>query len=135
MHKDDEAPNGLTPELPADNPGLIRPEHKRKRAVVYARQSTPEQLVRHSGSTDSQLALREQAKRLGWPESLITVIAQDLGLSGRRRLLGGLSELLEMMKREEVGIVLVRDIARLSRDPLDAERFLVAAISAGVSSR
>src|SRR5207249_3605301 len=115
MRKHDDASSGMTPELPAENPSLIRPEHKRKRAVVYARQSTPDQVIRHTGSTDSQLGLREQAKRLGWPESLITVIDQDLGLSGTSsRLRTGFQELLELMKRGEVGIVLVRDIARVS---------------------
>jgi DNA invertase Pin-like site-specific DNA recombinase len=129
----DHETSGLTPELPADNHALIRPEHKRKYAVVYARQSTPDQVLHHSGSTDSQLALREQAKRLGWPESLIKVIDQDLGLSGTSSpQRAGFQDLLAMMKRLEVGIVLVRDIARLSRDPLDAERFLVTAISAEV---
>src|SRR5688572_11398267 len=117
MWEHEETISGLTPELPSDNAGLIRPEHKRKYAVVYARQSTPDQVLHHSGSTDSQLALQEQAKRLGWPESLIKVIDQDLGLSGTSATArAGFQELLEMMKRDEVGLVLVRDIARLSRD-------------------
>jgi DNA invertase Pin-like site-specific DNA recombinase len=36
------------------------------------------------------------------------------------------------MERGEVGIVLVRDASRISRNPLDAERFLSKAMAAGV---
>lgn len=36
------------------------------------------------------------------------------------------------MERGEVGIVLVRDVSRVSRNPLDAERFRSKAMAAGV---
>jgi DNA invertase Pin-like site-specific DNA recombinase len=70
---------------------------------------------------------------LGWPESRIRVIDDDLGASGarpgRRK---GFGEMLELMRSDEVAIVFVTEISRLSRNPLDAEEFLWVAISRGV---
>jgi DNA invertase Pin-like site-specific DNA recombinase len=61
---------------------LIQPHHLTRKAVVYVRQSTPKQLVLHQESTRRQYQLVEQAQRFGWPQPLITVIDDDLGLSG-----------------------------------------------------
>jgi len=36
------------------HPGLIRPEHLQRLAVVYLRQSTPGQVQKHTGSTAAQ---------------------------------------------------------------------------------
>lgn len=113
-------------------PSVIRAEHKRKLAVIYVRQSSPDQVQHHTGSTESQRALAALPLAWGWPESQIRVI-DDLGLSGtssEQRV--GFQQLLELMGRGEVGIVLVRELSRISRDPLDAERFLTRAITFGV---
>jgi DNA invertase Pin-like site-specific DNA recombinase len=109
--------------------GLIRPHHRRRSAIVYLRQSTPGQVEQHFGSTDSQRSLTEVAARLGWPDSLTIVIDDDLGVSGTSTVgRGGFQRLLDMMSRGEIGIVIVRDISRLSREPADSERFLMLAI-------
>lgn len=104
-------------------PSQIRAEHKQKLAVVYVRQSSPDQVRHHTGSTETQRALAELPRRWGWPESRIKVIEDDLGLSGTSSdQRPGFQHLLELMDRGEVGIVLVREMSRLSRDSLDAER-------------
>jgi len=122
---DDQASNS--------SPRPIRAEHKKKLAVVYIRQSSPDQVRNHTGSTESQRALAELPLRWGWPASLIRIIGEDLGLSGTSSdQRTGFQELLEMMDRGEVGLVLVRELSRLSRDPLDAEIFLTKAIRYGV---
>ena len=41
--------------------------HRRRRAVVYVRQSTPMQLERNHESRPRQYALRQRAIELGWP--------------------------------------------------------------------
>jgi DNA invertase Pin-like site-specific DNA recombinase len=114
---------------PADVPSVIRSHHRQRLAEVYVRQSSEQQVRDHIGSTEAQRDLAALARRWGWPESLIRIIDDDLGLSGtssERR--GGFQELLAFMQRGEVGLVLVRDVSRISRSPLDAERFLDAAI-------
>lgn len=112
---------------------MIRPHHRTRWAIVYIRQSSEQQVRHHTGSTQAQRDLAASPRRLGWPESLIRVIDDDLGLSGKsssKRT--GFQELLALMHRDEVGLVVIRDVSRISRDPLDAERFLHAAIRADV---
>lgn len=114
-------------------PAVIRPEHKKKRAVIYLRQSSLAQVRYNTGSTESQRSLARLPLEWGWPPELIEVIEDDLGLSGTSsRQRKGLLRIEAMMDRDEVGLVIVRDAARLSRDPFDGERFLKKALRAGV---
>lgn len=128
-------PDDAPPLVPSgiERPHQVRPAHLNKLAVVYVRQSSMEQVRRHTGSTDAQRALADVPKRWGWPDERIRTIDADLGQSGtksaQRR---GFQELLSLIDHDEVGLVIVRDVARLSRDPLDAEVFLRKAIRAGV---
>src|SRR5262249_21343605 len=116
---------------PTDRPSLITAAHLSKLAVVYVRQSSPEQLRNNTGSTEDQRALVHLASRWGWPDSRILLIDHDLGLSGTstdRR--SGFQSLLELIDQGRVAIVLVRDVARLSRDPFTTEMFLAKALQA-----
>lgn len=56
--------------------------HRRRRAVVYVRQSTLTQVERNTESAERQYALRERACELGWPPEAITVVDEDTGRSG-----------------------------------------------------
>ncbi len=58
----------------------ITPEHLARQAVVYVRQSTPDQVVRNLESQRRQYNLPERARQLGWSD--VTVIDDDLGRSG-----------------------------------------------------
>ena len=60
----------------------ITSSHLQRRALVYVRQSTPSQVANHRDSTRRQYALAERAQELGWHGGEITVIDDDLGLSG-----------------------------------------------------
>ena len=60
----------------------VKPEHLCRGACVYVRQSTPTQVEHHRESTQRQYALVERARTLGWTSEQITVIDDDLGLSG-----------------------------------------------------
>ena len=51
------------------------------RAVVYIRQSCPQQVISHQESLRLQYDLRQRALACGWPESAIDVIDCDLGLT------------------------------------------------------
>ena len=59
----------------------IRPEHRDRLAVVYIRQSTPQQVERHQESGRLQYALVDHAIALGWPRERILVIDEDQGHS------------------------------------------------------
>jgi DNA invertase Pin-like site-specific DNA recombinase len=109
-------------------PLQIEPRHLEKLAVVYVRQSTPEQVRDNLGSTDVQRRLADRAREWGWPNSRIDIIDDDLGVSGSHAgFRQGFSRMLDLMDRGEVAIVFVNDSSRLSRNPSDAEAFLLRA--------
>ena len=62
--------------------GKITEAHRRRRAVVYVRQSTLAQVERNIESTARQYALRERAVELGWPAESVVVVDEDMGRSG-----------------------------------------------------
>jgi hypothetical protein len=49
--------------------GKVEPWHRDRLAVVYVRQSTPQQVVEHQESTRLQYGLAERAVGLGGPPS------------------------------------------------------------------
>ena len=61
---------------------LVKPHHLDRRAVVYVRQSSPQQALSNQESLRLQYALRQRARDLGWREADIEVVDADLGLSG-----------------------------------------------------
>ena len=50
----------------------ITEQHRRRRAVVYVRQSTMAQVDRNHESRARQYALRQRAIELGWPAGSVT---------------------------------------------------------------
>jgi DNA invertase Pin-like site-specific DNA recombinase len=60
----------------------VNPEHLKRDAYLYIRQSTPRQVLENSESTKRQYALRQRAIALGWHSDRIVVIDNDLGQSG-----------------------------------------------------
>ena len=61
----------------------VKPHHTRRGAIVYVRQSHPSQVENHRESTARQYALVEKALALGWAQSQVTTIDEDLGGSGK----------------------------------------------------
>jgi hypothetical protein len=58
----------MTPANPARPSHKILPAHLDRRAVVYVRQSTPQQVAGNRESADLQYQLARRAVELGWPE-------------------------------------------------------------------
>ena len=118
-----------TNELTTQTHPLITPDHLRRLAVVYIRQSTEEQVRDNVSSTQYQRSLAAVARSYGWPDSRIQIIDEDLGMSGsssERRT--GWHRLQMMLGAKQVGAVFVATISRLSRQLIDFEVFrLVAA--------
>src|SRR5947209_5960947 len=64
-------------------PEKIHSRHRERLAVVYIRQSTPQQVERHQESTRLQYALVDRAFQFGWARESIVVIDDDLGARAR----------------------------------------------------
>src|SRR5262245_45459342 len=116
--------NPVNPD-PSPISAPITSEHRSRLAVVYIRQSTPDQVLANTGSAAAQRDLVDFAMQLGCAASLIQVIDSDLGRSSISKAgRTGYLELLMLMERDEVGIVLVQDLSRLSRKTSDIHSFL-----------
>ncbi len=62
-----------------DDQHRIAPRHLERSAIVYIRQSDPQQVREHTESTRLQRGLREKAISLGWPNP--TLIEDDQGIT------------------------------------------------------
>lgn len=91
----------------------ITAEHLDRKACVYVRQSTPDQLKNNKESRSLQYALRGRAVELGWQDAMI--IDEDLGRSASGTARSGFDRLLESVCRGEIGAVLSVDASRLAR--------------------
>ena len=60
----------------------VTASHRSRAAVIYVRQSTMVQVERNRESTARQYDLVSRARELGWPRTAVTVIDEDLGVSG-----------------------------------------------------
>ena len=60
----------------------VTASHRSRAAVIYVRQSTLVQVERNRESTARQYDLVSRARELGWPRTAVTVIDEDLGVSG-----------------------------------------------------
>lgn len=96
----------------------ITQTHLQRQAIVYVRQSSPDQVRDNVESARLQRGLQEKAIALGWPEPV--VIDCDLGVSAsgfaERQ---GFQEMLAHVASRRVGIILCTDASRLSRNSKD----------------
>ena len=85
----------------------LRPWHLDRVAVVYVRQSTPQQVTDHQESTARQYALADRAIALGWKRDRVIVIDDDLGKSGQSiEDRPGFQRLLAEVALDRVGLIL-----------------------------
>ncbi len=61
----------------------VRDWHLQRKAVVYIRQSTPQQVLEHRESADRQYGLVHRATLLGWRQDRVEVVDEDQGRSGQ----------------------------------------------------
>jgi DNA invertase Pin-like site-specific DNA recombinase len=101
-------------------PSKLRERHLNRLAIVYVRQSSPNQVLENRESRERQYALAEFAKQLGWPAERVLVIDEDQGLSGRSsENRQGFQRLLAEVSLNHVGLVLGLELSRLSRSSKD----------------
>src|SRR5262245_62238462 len=98
----------------------IQPTHLRRLAVVYVRQSSPNQALMNQESLKLQYDLRHRAHAAGGDPSQVRVIDTDLGRTGRTAEgRPGFQELVALVNQELVGIIFAYDVTRLARNCTD----------------
>lgn len=112
-------------------PEKITPRHQERHAIVYVRQSTPQQVREHRASQANRYALVERAVTPGWPRPLVQVIDDDLGQSGRDDERVGFQRLVSAVSLGQVGLILAFEASRLSRNNSDWYRLLDVAALVG----
>lgn len=99
---------------------LVQPHHLSRQAVIYVRQSSPNQVLTHQESLRLQHALRQRAEQLGWSPANIQVIDADLGQTARTTVgRSGFQELVTRVSTDQVGIILSYEVTRLARNCTD----------------
>jgi DNA invertase Pin-like site-specific DNA recombinase len=98
----------------------VQAQHLRRLAIVYVRQSSPQQVLHHRESTALQYDLRRYAVELGWPLERIMIIDDDQATSGQTAVhRSGYHRLLEEVDLDHVGIILGIEMSRLARSCRD----------------
>lgn len=99
--------------------------HLERQALVYVRQSTPQQVLHHQESSQLQYALVQRAEGLGWPRDRVVVIDEDQGHSGRSTEgRDGFRRLLAEVSLDHVGIIFGIEMSRLARSCKDWHQLL-----------
>ena len=103
----------------------VQPSHTQRAAVIYVRQSSAAQVEHNRESTERQYALVHRAVELGWHRDHVTIIDEDLGLSGASSAKRtGFARLAADVALTKVGIVLGLEVSRLARNNADWYRLL-----------
>ena len=105
--------------MPARPNPKLTPDRLARKAIVYLRQSSERQVQQNLESQRLQYALADRARALGWTQ--VEVIDSDLGWSAAMGAAPreGFARLLASVALGEVGLVLSREVSRLSRTDKD----------------
>jgi DNA invertase Pin-like site-specific DNA recombinase len=98
----------------------IANHHLERLALIYVRQSDPQQVRRHRESTDLQYQLVQLAVHLGWPQDRVEVIDDDLGTTAKHiegRI--GFQRVMTEVGLEHVGVIVGMEMSRLARSCKD----------------
>ena len=103
----------------------IQPQHHERLALVYVRQSSPQQVLDHRESRELQYKLADRAVDFGWSRERVVVIDDDQAqtastMEGRL----GFQRLLAEVSLNHVGLVLGMEMNRLARCNKDWHQLL-----------
>jgi DNA invertase Pin-like site-specific DNA recombinase len=111
--------------LPVSLSSKVKNHHLDRKAFVYIRQSTPQQLINNRESTARQYALDRRAVQLGWPSQSVVFVDEDQGLSGQTAEgRSGFAYLLSEVALNHAGIILGLETSRLARSNKDWHQLL-----------
>ena len=106
-------------------PSKVTAAHLSRAALLYIRQSTLKQVLRHTESAVRQYDLRGKAIAPGWAADQITVIDIDQGHSGASAAdREGFQHLVAEVSLGRAGIVLGLECSRLARNSADWHQLL-----------
>jgi DNA invertase Pin-like site-specific DNA recombinase len=106
-------------------PPLVTDWHLSRLAIVYVRQSNPQQVLDHRESRERQYALVDHAVALGWPKDRVSIIDDDQGRSARTAVRrSGFHQLLAEVTMDHVGLILGIEMSRLARSNMDWHHLL-----------
>jgi len=101
----------------------ITPRHLSRSAILYIRQSTPQQVLHNEESRRLQYAMRDRLQALGWKD--VVVIDEDLGRSaGGMVERAGFERLVAQVSLGEVGAVGARELSRFARNSRDWQKLI-----------
>jgi DNA invertase Pin-like site-specific DNA recombinase len=81
--------------------------HLNRLAMVYVRQSSPQQVLENRESRERQYPLARFAEQLGWPAERVVIIDEDQGQSGKTAdQRTGFQRLMTEVSLNHVGMVL-----------------------------
>jgi len=101
----------------------IGAQHRERKAMLYIRQSSAQQVLHNRESRTLQYAMRERLATLGWSE--IEIIDEDLGLSaagGTAR--AGFERMVAEVCLGKVGAVAAREVSRFARNSRDWQQLV-----------
>ena len=103
----------------------LHDHHLRRQAIVYVRQSHPQQVLHHVESTARQYGLVDRAVTWGWTRDRVVVIDEDQGQSGQSMVTRlGFQRLLAEVSLDHVGLILGLEMSRLARSNKDWHQLL-----------
>jgi len=101
----------------------IGERHLLRRAILYVRQSSQQQLVHNEESRRQQYAMRDRLHVLGWRD--IEVIDEDLGKSAAGSVdRSGFRRLVADVSLGQVGAVAAREVSRFARNSRDWQQLI-----------
>jgi DNA invertase Pin-like site-specific DNA recombinase len=110
----------------------INRTHRTRDAIVYIRQSSPQQVRKNHESRERQYALVERARSLGWPQRAVKTVDEDQGSSGTTSThREGFKNLIAEIGAGQVGIVLALEASRLARSNADWHRLVEICVVTG----
>ncbi len=122
VHGDQSSPATRVPRsaLGLKSMSKIHDVHLDRLAMVYVRQSSPQQVLDHRESRERQYALAQVAQQLGWSAERVVIIDEDQGHSGKSADdRAGFQRLMTEVSLNHVGMVLGLELSRLSRSSKD----------------
>ncbi len=111
----------------------VQTEHLERRAYIYVRQSSMDQVRNHQESTRRQYELQNRARQLGWSDEYIEFVDQDLGNSASDpfQQRDGFERLLADVVNGRVGAVFNSEVSRLARQDSEGYRLVEVAAMTG----
>jgi DNA invertase Pin-like site-specific DNA recombinase len=115
----------LRETLPLSVSSKVKPVHLARKAIVYVRQSSPQQVLNNRESTARQYELDQRAVQLGWTREQVLTIDEDQALTAQTAEgRSGFASLLAQVALNQVGIILGIETSRLARSNKDWHQLL-----------